>query len=94
MIEGWGAGPTFGRADQYLYPYYQRDRARGLITDEQVQELFSLMFIKMNGGINLQSYVVADGKGGHPTMQSLCVGGITPDGRDAVNELSYLFLSA
>ena len=27
-------------------------------------------------------------------MQSLCVGGITPDGRDAVNELSYLFLSA
>lgn len=35
-----------------------------------------------------------DGKGGHPTMQSLCVGGITPDGRDAVNELSYLFLSA
>ena len=48
----------------------------------------------MNGGINLQSYVVADGKGGHPTMQSLCVGGITPDGRDAVNELSYLFLSA
>lgn len=94
MIEGWGAGPTFGRADQYLYPYYQRDRARGLITDEQVQELFSLMFIKMNGGINLQSYVVADGKGGHPTMQSLCVGGITPNGRDAVNELSYLFLSA
>ncbi|WP_297241096.1 glycyl radical protein [uncultured Flavonifractor sp.] len=94
MIEGWGAGPTFGRANQYLYPYYQRDRARGLITDEQVQELFSLMFIKMNGGINLQSYVVADGKGGHPTMQSLCVGGITPDGRDAVNELSYLFLSA
>ena len=94
MIEGWGAGPTFGRADQYLYPYYQRDRARGLITDEQVQELFSLMFIKTNGGINLQSYVVADGKGGHPTMQSLCVGGITPDGRDAVNELSYLFLSA
>lgn len=94
MIEGWGAEPTFGRADQYLYPYYQRDRARGLITDEQVQELFSLMFIKMNGGINLQSYVVADGKGGHPTMQSLCVGGITPNGRDAVNELSYLFLSA
>ena len=94
MIEGWGAGPTLGRADQYLYPYYQRDKAAGRITDEEVQELFSLIFVKMNGGINLQSYVVADGKGGHPTMQSLCVGGITPDGRDAVNELSYLFLSA
>ena len=94
MIEGWGAGPTLGRADQYLYPFYQKDKAAGRTTDAQVHELFSLIFIKMNGGINLQSYVVADGKGGHPTMQSLCVGGITPDGRDAVNELSYLFLSA
>ena len=27
-------------------------------------------------------------------MQSLCVGGISPAGQDAVNELSYLFLSA
>lgn len=94
MIEGWGAGPTLGRADQYLYPFYQKDKAAGLITDEQVHELFSLIFIKMNGGINLQSYVVADGKGGHPTMQSLCVGGITSQGQDAVNELSYLFLDA
>lgn len=94
MIEGWGAGPTFGRADQYLYPYYQRDIDAGRITDEEVHELLCLLFIKMNGGINLQSYVVADGKGGHPTMQSLCVGGITPDGRDAVNRLSYLLLDA
>ncbi|MGN1413979.1 MAG: glycyl radical protein [Anaerovoracaceae bacterium] len=94
MIEGWGAGPTFGRADQYLYPYYKRDKEAGILTDEDVYELFCLLFIKMNGGINLQSYVVADGKGGHPTMQSLCVGGITPEGSDAVNELSYLFLDA
>jgi formate C-acetyltransferase len=48
----------------------------------------------MNGAVNLQSYVVADGKGGHPTMEGICVGGITPDGRNAVNELSYLILSA
>lgn len=27
MIEGWGAGPTLGRADQYLYPFYQKDKA-------------------------------------------------------------------
>lgn len=94
MIEGWGAGPTFGRADQYLYPYYRQDIDAGRITDEEVHDLLCLLFIKMNGGINLQSYVVADGKGGHPTMQSLCVGGITPDGRDAVNKLSYMLLDA
>ena len=94
MIEGWGAGPTLGRADQYLYPFYKRDIESGRITDEEVHELLCLLFIKMNGGINLQPYVVADGKGGHPTMQSLCVGGITPDGRDAVNKLSYMLLDA
>jgi len=94
MIEGWGAGPTFGRADQYLYPYYRHDIDEGITTDEEVHELLSLIFTKMNGAVNLQSYVVADGKGGHPTMESVCVGGITPDGRDAVNELSYLFLQA
>lgn len=94
MIEGWGAGPTLGRADQYLYPYYQKSKADGEITDEEVYDLWTLIFIKMNGGINLQSYVIADGKGGHPTMQSVCVGGVTPDGRDAVNELSYIILAA
>lgn len=94
MIEGWGAGTTLGRADQYLYPYYRRDVDKGLLSEEEARELLSLIFIKMNGAMNLQSYVVADGKGGHPIMQSLCVGGVTPDGRDAVNELSYLLLDA
>lgn len=94
MIEGWGAGPTLGRADQYLYPFYQKDKAAGRTTDAQVHELFSLIFIKMNGGINLQSYVVADGKGGHPPCRASVWAGSRPDGRDAVNELSYLFLSA
>lgn len=94
MIEGWGAGPTMGRADQYLYPYYKKDKEAGILTDEEVHELWTLIFVKMNGGINLQSYIIADGKGGHPTMQSVCVGGITPDGRDAVNELSYIIIRA
>jgi len=94
LIEGWGAGTTFGRIDQYMYPYYKRDIDAGVTTKDEVQELLTLMFVKMSGAVNLQSYVIADGKGGHPIMQGCCVGGITPDGRDAVNELSYMILDA
>lgn len=94
LIEGWGAGTTFGRIDQYMYPYYKRDIDAGIITKEEVHELLTMMFAKMSAAVNLQSYVIADGKGGHPIMQGCCVGGITPDGRDAVNELSYMILDA
>lgn len=94
MIEGWGAGMSLGRCDQYLYPFYKKDIDAGLITNNEVQELLAMILIKMNGAIALQSLVVSDGKGGHPVMQGLTLGGITMDGRDAVNELSYLFLEA
>ena len=94
LIEGWGAGVTVGRLDQLLYPYYKKDVAAGILTPEQAQELISLMLIKMNEAVNLQSYVVADGKGGHPIMQGITIGGVKPDGTDAVNELTYLILEA
>ncbi|MGN1413878.1 MAG: glycyl radical protein [Anaerovoracaceae bacterium] len=93
-IEGWGAGMTVGRLDQLLYPYYALDKKEGRLTDEETQELISLMMIKMNEAVALQSYVVADGKGGHPIMQGITIGGVTPDGADAVNDLTYLILEA
>ena len=94
LIEGWGAGTTFGRIDQYLYPYYRKDIDSGAITDDEVMELFQMMFTKMSAAVNLQSYIIADGKGGHPIMQGVCIGGIKPDGSDAVNELTYMLLDA
>jgi len=93
-IEGWGAGMTVGRLDQLLIPYYEKDIESGDLTQERAQELLSLMLIKMNEAVALQSYVVADGKGGHPIMQGITIGGIKPDGSDAVNALTYLILEA
>lgn len=92
--EGWGAGMTMGRLDQLLYPYYKRDMQEGILTRDEARELLSLLLIQMNGAVNLQSYVVADGKGGHPIMQGITIGGVTPDGRDAVNDMTYLLLEA
>ncbi|MCR4443345.1 MAG: formate C-acetyltransferase/glycerol dehydratase family glycyl radical enzyme [Peptococcaceae bacterium] len=94
MIEGWGAGMSLGRVDQYLYPFYKKDVEAGVITDAEAHELLSLLLIKMNGVVALADKNVSKVLGGYPIMQGLTLGGVTRDGRDAVNELSYLFLEA
>ena len=94
MNEGWGAGMTFGRADQLWYPYYKKDIESGRITKEQAHELLCCLFIKMNGAVNPQSNIVSAVMSGSPLMQSLTVGGILPNGEDAINEMSYLLLDA
>ena len=94
MIEGWGAGMSMGRADQYLLPFYERDLSAGRLTKEEAHELLCLLLIKMNGVINLQDEMVAKLMGGYPVMQGITVGGVDTKGRDAVNDLSYLFLDA
>jgi formate C-acetyltransferase len=94
MIEGWGAGMSLGRSDQYLYPFYKNDIDKGKITDEEVRELIALLYIKMNGSIALANIDIATVLGGFPVIQGVTLGGITKDGKDAVNKLSYLFLDA
>jgi choline trimethylamine-lyase len=94
MVEGWGAGMTIGRPDQYLYPFYKKDIEEGRLTMEEAFELIALLLIKMNGVINLANKIIALWLGGFPVMQGITVGGITPEGKDAVNELSYMFLDA
>ncbi len=94
MDELWGVGLTFGRIDQFLYPYYKKDLEEGRITQEQATELIALLLIKMNGESVLQDKIVAMFLGGYPIMPGLTLGGIDKDGNDAVNDLSYLFLDA
>ena len=92
MIEGFGAGMTFGRADQYLYPFYNKDIEEGRLTKEEARELIALLYIKMNGVVSIESSLWAKYGSGFPIMLGVTLGGITKDGKDAVNELSYLFL--
>ena len=94
MIEGWGAGMSLGRCDQYLYPLYKKDVEEGRINDEETQELFELLLVKLNGVVALANSIVATFMGGYPVMQGLTVGGVRKDGRSAVNELSYIMLDA
>ena len=93
MIEGWGPGMCFGRADQYLYPFYKKDIEEGKITREEALELIELFYIKLNETLQLQ---VSDRTSpmGLAMQFNITVGGVTEDGEDAVNELSYLFIEA
>lgn len=84
-----------GRMDQYFYPYYQQDVAAGILTDEQVLEILECMWVGMAQFIDL--YISPTGGAfneGYAHWEAVTIGGQTPDGRDATNELTYLFLQS
>lgn len=76
---GGGSALSFGRLDQYLYPYYKKDLDAGVITKEEAKELLCCIWLKIN-------------EPKMRTVQSVTIGGVTPDGKDASNELTQLCL--
>lgn len=94
MIEGPGPGNGFGRVDQYLYPFYKKDLEEGKITRDEARELIELLYIKTNGLVIPYPTETATFYAGFTLGANITLGGLTQDGRDAVNELSYLFLEA
>jgi formate C-acetyltransferase len=93
-IEGWGPGISFGRPDQYLYPFYKKDIEEGKMTREEALELLALLLIKINDAAIIMSTEFGEQLAGFPTLANITLGGVTREGKDAVNELSYLFLDA
>ena len=82
-----------GRMDQYLYPYYLKDKNEGRLTDDQATELIECMWVGMAQFIDL--YISPTGGAfneGYAHWEAVTVGGQTRDGRDATNELTYIFL--
>lgn len=84
-----------GRMDQYLYPFYKKDVEAGRLTDEETLELLECMWVSMAQFIDL--YISPTGGAfneGYAHWEAVTIGGQTPDGRDATNELTYLFLQS
>jgi pyruvate formate-lyase/glycerol dehydratase family glycyl radical enzyme len=81
-----------GRIDQYLYPIYVRDRAAGNLSPERAWELAAAFCIKLSEIVPVFSERLTRFHGGLFNGQVITVGGQTPEGEDATNELSYLFL--
>ena len=87
-----GMGP--GRADQYLYPYYERDMADGRMTKEAAQELVDCWFMRYSQYYPVWPLVGERRVAPHSPGQHISVGGLKPDGTDGANELSYMFIEA
>ena len=82
-----------GRMDQYLYPYYQQDIENGSLDNKKAIELLECMWVGMAEFIDM--YISPCGGAfneGYAHWEAVTVGGQTPDGRDATNELSYIIM--
>ncbi|MBU2511445.1 formate C-acetyltransferase/glycerol dehydratase family glycyl radical enzyme [bacterium] len=95
LIESNGHSVSFGRFDQYMYSFYQRDIQSGVATKESIQELIEISFIKDLWWTKLRDRltVIANagrGMGG----DTMTVGGVDRDGNDATNDLSFMVLDA
>jgi len=81
-----------GRLDQVLYPYYQRDVVRGELSVSEALELIGCLWLKLNDNTNLVPETAEELFGGAGTVPAVTVGGVDPEGRDAVNDLTYMML--
>lgn len=94
QIESNGHSASLGRVDQYLYPLYERDIRDGAITREEAKELLQCLWIKLYSILKVRPTSHSGYGAGYPTYQNVTIGGSTFDGRDCVNELSYLILES
>ena len=94
FVEGAGPSITWGRFDQYMYPYYKEDIEKGILTPEKAMELIEELYVRVTSNVWFQSTQMAYIFGGYYRYPHLDVGGLVENGRDASNELSYLCLRA
>ena len=94
MIESNGHSFSFGRFDQYVWPYYEADINAGKISKEKALEILTHFFIMTNSLNKVRPWGHTQYSGGYPLYSNLMVGGMKPDGTDGTNDLSYLSLEA
>ncbi len=82
-----------GRLDQHLIPFYRNDCKAGILDETKAKELLECLWVKFNNqpappkvGITLKESST------YTDFANINTGGITPDGEDGVNEVSYLIL--
>ncbi len=91
-MEGLNSAISFGRIDQYLYPFYKADIEAGRITPDRARELLLLFSAKAVEHVFLLSERTSQYHGGYLVVQAAIVGGMDKEGNDATNELTYIFL--
>lgn len=94
QIESNGHSLSYGRFDQYMYPYYIKDIQEKVITKDEALELLTCLWIKTLTINKVRSQAHTLSSAGLPMYQNVTIGGQTPDKKDAVNELSFVVLQS
>ncbi len=95
LIESNGHSISYGRYDQYLYPFYQKDLESKTFSKAFIQELIEAHFIKMGVPTKLRDGVTAFANTGRGFAgESVTLGGVDKDGNDVTNELTMMCLDA
>ncbi|MBZ9691694.1 glycyl radical protein [Clostridium cagae] len=93
-LESNGHAISPARFDQYMYPYYKNDIDNKFATKEINIEILHCLWVKFNDLTKVRDETTTKAFSGYSMFQNLIVGGQTPDGKDATNELSYMCLEA
>ncbi len=97
-MESMNAGLSLGRLDQWLQPYFEADMkklktktARENYTKHAI-ELIGHFFMRCTDHFPLTPDLANWYFGGSSSDQAITLGGVTPDGKDAVCDMTYIFL--
>jgi pyruvate formate-lyase/glycerol dehydratase family glycyl radical enzyme len=82
-----------GRLDQHLYPIYKKEREEGTISEGELFDLLGCFWVKFNNHPSPPKIgVTASESSTYTDFCLINLGGVRPDGTDAVNEMSYILL--
>ncbi|MHA1144964.1 MAG: pyruvate formate lyase family protein [Candidatus Helarchaeota archaeon] len=87
-----GPGVSFGRIDQYLYPFYKKDIEKQAITRDFAKEILQCFWIKCNYVYDYQARVGSNQGITSAFGQLITLSGLGPNGEDLTNDLTYLML--
>jgi len=97
-MENTNTGHSLGRMDQYLQPFFESDMALLKTSSEKnayikdTIALISDLFMRMTDHLPLIPDIGNYLFGGSSSDQAITLGGITPEGLDAVNDMTYILL--
>jgi pyruvate formate-lyase/glycerol dehydratase family glycyl radical enzyme len=94
LIESNGHSFCFGRFDQYAYQYYKRDIDNGILSEGSALEIITHFFLMTNSTNKIRPNGHTKFSQGYPLYSNLMIGGLTPQGVDATNALSFLCIEA
>ncbi len=94
QIESNGHSLSYGRLDQYMYPYLKHDLEQEIIDEDQAVELLTNLWIKTLTINKVRSQAHTFSSAGSPMYQNVTIGGQTTDHQDASNLLSFLVLKS